>query len=224
MNSRNNAARVPRIALAHTGTSSQLATLKDPALAPYAIVDAYLPELAPDALDDVDVLIVADRSHPAQLRDRAAEFLAVAKRGGVLVVFGENAVQDWLPGVAWHLVPTNFWWWRTGEDHGMRKHSDDDPIWPYLTDRAVLWHHHGALTPPAGAVPLIVLEHQGTEIGVTTFVDRKSTQGVIFATTMDPCFHHGAGFMPGATQLLYQTLRWAEDEARARIERGALPR
>lgn len=223
MNTEARSPRMPRIALAHTGTSSQLATLRDPALAPYRIADAYLPTLEPGALDEVDVLIVADRSHPERLREHAADFLAVAERGGVLVVFGENQVQDWLPGVLWHAVPTNFWWWRTGEDHGMRQRSPLDPIWPYFSDRAVIWHHHGALTPPSGAVPLIDLEYNGERVGVTAYVDRESTQGIVFATTMDPCFHHGAGFMPGATQLLYQTLRWAEDEAAARITSGTLP-
>lgn len=215
--------RLPRIALAHTGTSSQLAVLADPALAPYRIEEAYLPDLRPGGLDHVDVLVVADRDHPDLLRRHAAEFLAVAERGGVLLVYGENSAHTWLPGVTWEGRPTNFWWWRTGEDHGMRQRNPEDPIWPYLSERAMIWHHHGIFQPPSGAVPLVELEEDGALVGATTYVDRVSTPGVLFVTTMDPCFHHGAAFMPGATQLLYQTLRWAEDQARQQIEGGALP-
>lgn len=205
---------LPRIAFAHTGTSSQLVTLADPALAPYRMQEVYLPDLEPGGLAEVDVLLVADRSHPALLRKHAAEMLAVAERGGVLVVFGENAVHTWLPGVRWDGRETNFWWWRTGEDHGMRCRNLDDPIWRYFSERAVIWHHHGVFQPPPGAVPLIELEEDGRVAGATSYVDRVSTQGVLFVATMDPCFHHGAAFMPGATQLLYQTVRWAEDVAR----------
>lgn len=216
-------ARMPRIAMAHTGTSSQLVTLADPALAPYRIEEVYLPDLEAGGLDGIDVLVIADRDHPALLRQHAAEFLAVAERGGVLLVYGENAAHTWLPGVTWEERPTNFWWWRTGEDHGMRRASLGDPIWEYFTERAVIWHHHGIFQPPAGAIPLIELEEEGTIVGATTYLDRVTTPGVLFVTTMDPCFHHGAGFMPGATQLLYQTLRWAENEALARIAAGTLP-
>lgn len=214
--------RMPRIAIAHTGTASQLATLADPALTPYRAEPVYLPDLQPGGLDHVDVLLVADRDHPEMLRRNAREFLRVAERGGVLLVFGENAAHSWLPGVAWEGRPTNFWWWRTGEDHGMRLRSPEDEIWQYFTRRAMIWHHHGIFQQPPEATPLVALEEHGVEVGATTYVDRASTAGELFVTTMDPFFHHGAAFMPGATQLLYQSLRWAEDSARERIAAGLL--
>ena len=216
-------ARLPKTAMLHTGSGYQLTTLADPALVPYGIEPVYLPDLEPGGLDEFDVVLVADREHPELLAQRAPDILGVAERGGILVIFGENAAHQWVPGISWESRPTNFWWWRTGEDHGMRMQNLDDPVWPYFTQRAMIWHHHGIFQPPAGAVPLVTVEEGGVEVGATTYIDRVSTPGEIFMTTMDPVFHHGAGFMPGATQLLYQTLRWAEDRAASRITAGLLP-
>lgn len=215
--------RMPRIAMLHTGSGYQLTALADPALIQYRIEDVYLPDLDAGGLDEFDVVVVADREHPELLARRAVDILSVAERGGVLVVFGENAAHEWMPGISWENRPTNFWWWRTGEDHGMRLRNPADPIWKHLTQRAMVWHHHGIFQPPAGAVPLVDVEEGGAQVGATTYIDRVSTSGEIFVTTMDPVFHHGAGFMPGATQLLYQALRWAEDRAIARITSGDLP-
>jgi hypothetical protein len=38
--------------------------------------------------------------------------------------------------------------------------------------------------------------------------DDVSHAGELVAMTMDPSYHHGSGFMPGATQLLYRLLAW----------------
>ncbi|MBP1325555.1 hypothetical protein JOF28_000787 [Leucobacter exalbidus] len=216
------APRLPRTALLHTASGYQLSALADPALTPHQIETVYLPDLEPGGLDAFDIVIVADREHPGLLARRAADIWAVAERGGVLVIFGENAAHEWVPGITWEARPTNFWWWRTGEDHGMRIRNLDDQVWPYFTKRAMIWHHHGIFQPPVGAIPLVTVEENGVEVGATTYIDRVSTPGEIFMTTMDPVFHHGAGFMPGATQLLCQTLRWAEDRAIARIASGQL--
>lgn len=212
--------RMPRIGVLHTGSGYQLSALADPALQPLQLTSVYLPDATAADIEQFDVLVVADREHPDLLRARAKDILGVADRGGVLVVFGENAAHTWLPGVTWEARPTNFWWWRTGEDHGMRMRHPEDAVWAHFTQRAMIWHHHGIFQPPAGAVPLVVVEEDGVEVGATTYIDRVSTPGEIFVTTMDPVFHHGAGFMPGATQLLYQTLRWAEDRAVARMRQG----
>lgn len=209
--------RMPRIGIAHTGTGSQLTAIADPAFAPYRARSVYLPDLEPGGIDDLDVLVVADRCHPGLLREHAAELRAVAERGGVLVVMGENNAHTWLPGVRWEPRPTNFWWWRTGEDHGMRLRAASHPFWAHFDEKAMIWHQHGVFELPDGAVALSVLEEQGADAGAITYLDEASTPGVVLVTSLDPFFHHGAAFMPGATQFLYQTMRWAEDTAIARI-------
>ena len=62
----------------------------------------------------------------------------------------------------------------------------------------------------AGAVSLVELHTESGEVdGSILYLDEQSTPGRLLVTTMDPVYHHGSGFMPGATQLLYSSLHWA---------------
>ncbi|WP_239965258.1 hypothetical protein [Streptomyces sp. CBG9] len=119
-----------------------------------------------------------------------------------------------MPGLG-ALTPAevNFWWWRLPDgDNGVRRAAEDHEAWAHLTPRAVRWHYHGLLTPPPGATVLAYTDHEtagdpATE-QVRLYEDRVSTPGRLLVTTMDPVYHHGSRFMPGATQLLLGLLRW----------------
>ena len=154
-------------------------------------------------------MIVGDRLHQGQL-DRVAPAVrqALQDPAKTVVVLGENSVERWLPGVGYTFRPTVFWTWRTGEDNGTRLRLPGDPMWNFLTPRAVTWHHHGLLHPPAGARELVVMEEDGTDSGALLYVDEVNQPARLLVTTMDPVYHHGSGFMPGASQLLYSLLRW----------------
>ncbi|QFR96170.1 hypothetical protein GBW32_27915 [Streptomyces tsukubensis] len=58
---------------------------------------------------------------------------------------------------------------------------------------------------------------------VLLYENRVSTAGRLIVTTMDPVYHHGSRFMPGATELLYGPLRWtgADGHAPSPATRGA---
>lgn len=203
----------PRLGFLHGGAFHQLATLADPAVRAWRPREIYLPEAGEDDFADLDTLIVSDRLHPGLLAQAAPALLRVAHNGGTVVVLGENEITGWLPGLR-GLVPaeTNFWWWRTGEDNGVRLNHADHPAWDFLAERSVRWHYHGLLEPPEGATALVhtVLEREGEpdRRQVLLYEDVVSTAGRLIVTTMDPVYHHGSRFMPGATQLLYGLLRW----------------
>ncbi|NYV75157.1 hypothetical protein [Streptomyces sp. UH6] len=204
---------MPTLGLLHGGAFHQLATLADPAVRVWRPREIYLPEAGPEDFDDLDTLIVSDRLHPGLLARTAPLLLRVAERGGTVVVLGENDVAGWLPGLrALRPAETNFWWWRTDGDNGVRRAADGHEAWDHLTERAVRWHYHGLLEPPAGATVLACtdLERDGDPATrqVLLYEDRVSTPGRLIVTTMDPVYHHGSRFMPGATQLLYGLLRW----------------
>ena len=198
----------PRIGIVHGGASYHLVTLADPRVAGRCDREIYLPRLGPADLVGLDAVIVADRLHPRLLRERAGALRGFAEQGGTLVVLGENDVHTWLPGVDWSPRPTNFWWWLTGDDLGVRSRQPRHPLWEHLGRRAVTWHYHGLLTPPPGAEALVVVEEDGRDAGVLLYDDRVSTAGRILATTLDPTYHHGSNFMPGATQFLYGLHDW----------------
>ena len=198
------------VALLHGGSHAQLATLADPALAQYRLRALHVRTAAPEELTDSDVIVVSDRLRPDLLGPWTAGILAALDRGATVVVFGENPVQGWVPGVRQQSRPTVFWWWRTGEDHRLRTRAPDHPAWGFFADRAVIWHYHGVLEPPPGAVSLVDLHTEdGARDGSILYLDEQSTPGRLLVTTMDPVYHHGSGFMPGATQLLYSALYWA---------------
>ncbi|MGI5219490.1 hypothetical protein [Nocardia sp. CA-290969] len=198
------------IAFLHGGSHAQLATLADPALAPYRIHGIHVRTGAIAELADAEVIVVSDRLRTDLLRPWAGPIGAALDRGATVLVFGENAVGTWLPGVREESRPTVFWWWRTGEDHRLRLRAPEHPAWEFFAPRAVVWHYHGVLEPPAGAVSLVDLHTEnGDRDGSILYLDESSTAGRLLVTTMDPVYHHGSGFMPGATQLLYSTLYWA---------------
>ncbi|MCQ1951260.1 hypothetical protein NNX28_15175 [Arthrobacter sp. zg-Y859] len=199
----------PRIGLLHCGTFPPLRTLADPALAPYRLESVYLPDADPAVLADLDVVIVSDRLHQGQLaRFVPAILAALQDPAKTVIVLGENKVEQWLPGVGYSFRPTVFWMWRTGEDNGTRLRLPEDPMWEFLTRWSVSWHHHGLLHPRPGARSLVVMEEDGAESGSLLYVDEVNQPARLLVTTMDPVYHHGSGFMPGASQLLYSLLRW----------------
>lgn len=204
-----------RLAIVHGGSYPHLQTMKDPAVLAYQPDFHYLADLADGDLDGYSTVIVADRLHPGLVTRHAARFRTVAERGDTLVVLGENDVHTWLPGVEWEPRPTNFWWWLHGEDPLIRTRSHDHGAWTYLSTKSVIWHHHGLLRTEADVVPLVVSEEADADghahdAGMMLYEDTSSTPGRLIVTTLDPTYHHGSNFMPGATRFLYALLRWVD--------------
>lgn len=214
-----------KTAFVHTGSFYHLATLKDPAVVARDLTEVYWPDYTGN-FSEFDSIYLAARSHPRvleQKHDQLVNFLQ--QPGKKLYIDGCNQVSKWLPGTTEIPRGTNFWSWRTGEDLGRRSVNQTHPIWEYLSEEAVHWHYHGALTPPQGAVPLVRLEKvEPTGPGVDPwggeylaapdsenvllYFDEVTFPAQIIVSTMDASYHHGSGFMPGATQLLYRMLIW----------------
>ncbi|AXQ54081.1 MULTISPECIES: hypothetical protein [Streptomyces] len=204
----------PVLGFLHGGSFSQLATLADPAVRLWRPREIYLPDATEADFAELTTLIVSDRLHLGLLPRVTAWVNGVAERGGTVVVLGENGDCSWVPGLG-GLTPAevDFWWWRLPDgDNGVRRAAEDHEAWRHLTPRAVRWHYHGLLTPPPGATVLAYTDREtegdpATE-QVLLYEDRVSTPGRLLVTTMDPVYHHGSRFMPGATQLLLGLLRW----------------
>ena len=219
-----------RTAFVHSGSFFHLAALRDPAVVAFDIVDAYAPELERVDFESFDSIFLAARLHPSAIERVAPFVLAALDRPGVKVyVDGENRVGDWLPGTSEIARGTNFWAWRVGEDVGRRSWNQDHPFWGFLSDRAVHWHYHGVLDHPACAVPLVGLEPVdgysqsrdpwGVEYravpdhpNTLMYYDAGTFSGEVVVSTMDSAYHHGSGFMPGASQLFYRMLRWLRSD------------
>ncbi len=195
------------VGLVTGGTSYHERTLADPSFAPRLARGLYLPAVRSGDLDGLDAVVVSDRQHPGVLQHRAPALLGVAERGDTLVVLGENGAHTWVPGLGWEPRPTNFWWWREGQDSGIRARNPDHPLWQTARLADLTWHFHGVLQPPAGATPLLVAEEEGAD-AVVLYEDTVSTPGRLVVTTLDPVYHHGSNFMPAATRCLEVLLSW----------------
>lgn len=222
-----------RIAFVHGGSHAQLATIADPALGIYNLVPVHIRDLALElrdellqarklkagtsalaALAEVDAILVSDRLRHDLLRVVGPELLARFGAGVPGVVLGENRVDTWFPQFVEHERPTIFWWWRTGEPHCKRRVALDHPAQRYFSDRSVIWHSHGVLELPHDATSLVDLDHADGNLDGSILAVWEPTVGArVLVSTMDPVYHHGSGFMPGATQLLYRSLAWLAAEA-----------
>lgn len=235
-----------RIAFLHTGSFPHLADLRDPALRAMGISDVYAPELQERGLDGFDALFVAARLHPGVLTHAAPLIVDFLQTPGARVyIDGENSVGDWLPGTTETRRGTNFWGWRVGEDVGRRSVNTDHPFWENLAHDAVHWHYHGVLTHPDSAVPLVRLEtlpeHADDDGGgedpwqipyraipghpnTLMYYDPQTFPAELVVSTMDSSYHHGSGFMPGATQLMFRMFYWLRGaRAGAPAETGEVP-
>lgn len=198
-----------KIGFIHAGSFYHLACLVDPALRAWNVQDCYAPELGDGELFGFDALLLADRQHPDTMKKLAPQLLDyLSLKGRRLYIGGENQVDRWLPGVRAEARETNYWSWRTGEDAGQRVRNADHFMWDYFSQESLVWHYHGVLFPPPGAVSLAGLEEGLDNEGSLLYYDGQSHQAELVATTMDPTYHHGSGFMIGATQLLYRVVRW----------------
>lgn len=117
-----------------------------------------------------------------------------------------------MPGLEWEPRPTNFWWWRTGEDPGVRVRAPRHSIWRFLTARDVTWPYHGLLHVTARVTPLAVLEEEGREAGVLPYEDGATTAGRVVVNTLDPIYHHRSNVMPAASGFLRGLLHWVGGE------------
>lgn len=188
-----------RLAALHPGAAYHCDALETPRYAGFFNRLIRPEALDAAALDGVGTLIVPCRTHPERLKRHwplLRDFLA---GGGTLVAMGETFQDQWIPGVRFHALETNYWWWLTpGADLGMRLARPEHPLLAGFETRHVTWHQHGWYDLPDGAEALVVDADGNPHL----YVDRASFGGTLVVTSLDPFYHHGSGFMPSTTLFL----------------------
>ncbi|MEX2586864.1 MAG: hypothetical protein WD602_02575 [Actinomycetota bacterium] len=166
----------------------------------------YLPELADADLTPYEVLLIPERLHRGLLEKAAPRIFELLDAGGTVVCFaGGEPIPEFLPGVRWEHVPTNYWWWLDKDSSlGLRSPSPSHSLFDYLQLADCTWHYHGVLDPPPGAEVLVTLP--GGE--ALLYVDRNSTAGTLVVSTLDPLSHYGSYFMPATERFLDGFLPW----------------
>lgn len=205
------------LAALHSGAAYHCDVFEMPRYADYfdSLIRPEALDLA--ALDGVTTLIVPCRTHPQRVRPHWPLLQAFLGRGGTLIAMGETFQNEWIPGVRFHGLETNYWWWlEEGADLGMEVARPDHPLLAGFTKRHVTWHQHGWFDLPDGAEALIV-DRDGH---AHAYVDTASFGGTLFVTSLDPFYHHGSGFMPSTTLFLDAFLPNLKGWAQARRPSG----
>lgn len=202
------------LAAVYGGSAVHHRALTDPRYAPY--LDGgllYLPDLADAELTDLDGLLVPERMHRGLLTRAAPRILGLLDAGGLVAAFaGGEPIPEFLPGVRWEHVPTNFWWWlEPGAQLGLTSPNPGHPLFEHLSLADCTWHYHGVLDPPAGADVLVTLP----DGGVLLYADTVSTAGTLIVSTLDPLSHYGGYFMPATERFLNGFLPWVSAAVRA---------
>lgn len=184
-----------------------------------ALIDGtvYVPEFDAACLEAADALIVTCRTPASLLEPHAGAFQGFLARGHTLVAMGETQPQRWLPDIRFTPGPTNFWWWLDPDgDLGLRIGAADHPLYEHLRFEDTIWHHHGHLDPPDGAVSMI----DKAEGGSVLYEDRVTTPGRLIVTTLDPFYHHGSFFMPASSRFLRGFLAWLRASVGQEVDRS----
>lgn len=177
----------------------------DPQVARFVAARVHVDALGAADMARHDVVLLPCRIDPDRLAVHAPALAAYLDGGGTVVSLNADGADGFLPGVASWPTEVNFWWWLDPTvDPGIRIRRPAHPLFDHVPAGAVVWHYHGALTPPPGAISLVDVEEGGSLL----YVDRASTRGRLVVSTLDPVFHHGSNFMPNATRLLYGLMDW----------------
>jgi hypothetical protein len=182
----------------HGGAAYHCETLEAPRYA--GLFDALVrpEELDDAALAGVTRLVVPCRMHPQRLLRHHERFNRFINEGGTLVAMGETFQDEWLDGVVFHPVPTNFWWWLDPKaDLGVTIEAPGHPLMAGLSKRDVSWHLHGWYEIPAKAEMLL-----SDESGRPILYAEPRGKGRLVVTSLDPFYHHGSHFMPATTRFL----------------------
>ncbi|MBP3223359.1 MAG: hypothetical protein J6M18_05470 [Actinomycetaceae bacterium] len=198
-----------KIGYLHSGSFYQLTCLKDPLVQAFDVVPLYLPKLTEEEILACDSLLLTNYMHKRFFRKFLPTFQHfLDDPHHKMVVEGENDTQALL-GVKTEERVVNFWGWRIGDNQGRENKNPQSLMWNYFTEPSFHWHFHGAMELPENAVSLVdVPEHNHDGCTSIVYYDDQSFAAPIVVSQMDASFHHGMGFMPGATTHLLQSLHW----------------
>jgi hypothetical protein len=176
----------------------------------HSLFDAviYLLDLPEADLTSYDILIVPARTNQEFLYENRHQLLDFLENGKWLISFGE-IYRPWLPDSGWEFCKTNFnWWIKEGGGLPLNAPDPSHPLFQYIKVDDARWHYHGVFYPPEGS--RVILENEKGEAII--YEDNINYPGKLIATTLDPIYHIGAGFIPKVGTFFDGFLKWIKAE------------
>lgn len=198
-----------------SGDGAQLQCFRD--FERYLDEEIYLRHLDRVDLSQFKSVVIPDFSNQALLRAHARQLNDYLARGGFLIVFEPNRMDEWLDvvEVQWFSRETEDWKWWMRPDGRMEAyqpaphHSMAEAI--PLAD--MCWHFFGAFRIPENATPILNLDN---DEGGLIYDQTLAGGGRLIASTIDPHTHHGRRFMPATTRFLNGFYPWLKAEVQSR--------
>lgn len=191
-----------RLLALSSGSAAEDRTWSDPRYRDWLAGVAYTGHVSGDAgrwRDDVDGVWVPEGTPRRRLQALAPRLEEVLARGGALFLFGDQQA-GWPASVAWT--------WRPAGGAGRTTLPTDALGFAGRVGDAVrALHHHGVLTPPPGAEVLLA----APDGAAVAYLDRRSTPGSVFVSTVDPLSHFGTTGAPESARFLDAFIPWASE-------------
>ncbi len=168
----------------------------------------YLPKLHSKDLRGLDCIFLASRLNARFLNANSQKLLDYLEEGGNIVILG--GVEDqFLPHISYEEREVNFWWWiHEGADLPLYAFDLKHEFWDFVTVRECKWHYHGIFKVDAECERIVV-----NELGETVlYKDDFHFKGSLYATSLDPDFHIGQGFMPVTVPFFEKYIRYIEHD------------
>ncbi|MGQ0777934.1 MAG: hypothetical protein ACT4NY_26580 [Pseudonocardiales bacterium] len=147
------------------------------------------------SLDGADVVWVPEGTPRRRLAALAPALDEVLDRGGAVLLFGDHQA-GWPAHARWTYRPA-----------GGGGRTVIGAAWrdTELGAAAAALHHHGVLEPPTGAEVLLA----AADGAAVAYLDRNSTAGTAFVSTVDPLAHFGHTGAADAARFLDALIPWA---------------
>ncbi|MFN2495317.1 MAG: hypothetical protein ABR608_05340 [Pseudonocardiaceae bacterium] len=147
------------------------------------------------SLAGADVVWVPEGTPRARLAALTPALDMVLARGGAVLLFGDHQA-GWPVHARWTFRPA-----------GGAGRSVIGAAWrdTELGAAAAALHHHGVLEPPSGAEVLLA----APDGAAVAYLDRASTAGTAFVSTIDPLAHFGHTGAVDAARFLDALIPWA---------------
>jgi hypothetical protein len=186
-----------RLGVVYNGAFPEQRLLNRPDYSKYFAGQIYLPQIAEQDLSQYDALIVPEGTHHVRLRDATPQILDFVQHGHTLLAFGDQP-NPWLPGMDWEFREAR------KPDRGEFTNSNPDHGFHTVITYDDMYHNHGVFTGPEGSEPLITTPDGRAVI----YIDRVSTGGTLFVTSMDLFVHAAMQANPMSHRFLERFLPW----------------
>ncbi|MCX2683606.1 hypothetical protein OQH60_06970 [Campylobacter sp. MIT 21-1685] len=171
----------------------------------------YIPKLHSTDLTAFDCVFLASRLNTKFLVLNSQKLLDYLENGGNLVILG-GIEDNFLPHLDYKESEVNFWWWiHEGADLPLFAFDSKQNFWDFINIKECKWHYHGTFKVSKECQRILI-----NEIGENIlYKDNFHFKGALYASSLDPDFHIGQGFMPVTIPFFEKFIRWIDFDIKA---------